>query len=79
MTRKRLPLSGFETRNSPSSLTCAKTDGSLHRGIAKNRAQLHMLFALANLYMVRRRLMAMGKVLPQYEKKDQISRENKEN
>ena len=31
-----------------------------YRGMAKNRAQLHMLFALANLYMVRRRLMAMG-------------------
>ena len=31
-----------------------------YKGMAKNRAQLHMLFALANLYMVRRRLMAMG-------------------
>jgi len=31
-----------------------------YRGMAKNRAQLLMLFALANLYMVRRRLMAMG-------------------
>jgi IS5 family transposase len=31
-----------------------------YRGIAKSRAQLQMLFALANLYMVRRRLMAMG-------------------
>ena len=31
-----------------------------YRGMAKNQAQLHMLFALANLYMVRRRLMAMG-------------------
>ena len=31
-----------------------------YRGMAKNRAQLHMLFALANLYAVRRRLMAMG-------------------
>jgi IS5 family transposase len=31
-----------------------------YKGMAKNRAQLHMLFALANLYMIRRRLMAMG-------------------
>jgi len=31
-----------------------------YKDMAKNRAQLHMLFALANLYMVRRRLMAMG-------------------
>jgi len=31
-----------------------------YKGMAKNRAQLHMLFALANLYMVRRRLMAIG-------------------
>ena len=31
-----------------------------YKGMAKNRAQLHMHFALANLYMVRRRLMAMG-------------------
>jgi IS5 family transposase len=31
-----------------------------YRGMAKNRAQLHMLFALANLYIVRRRLMIMG-------------------
>jgi IS5 family transposase len=31
-----------------------------YKGMAKNRAQLHMLCALANLYMVRRRLMAMG-------------------
>ena len=31
-----------------------------YRGMVKNRAQLHMLFALANLHMVRRRLMAMG-------------------
>jgi IS5 family transposase len=31
-----------------------------YKGMAKNRSQLHMLFALANLYMVRRRLMAMG-------------------
>ena len=31
-----------------------------YKGMANNRAQLHMLFALANLYMVRRRLMAMA-------------------
>ena len=31
-----------------------------YKGMAKNKAQLHMLFALANLYMVRRRLMALG-------------------
>ena len=31
-----------------------------YRGMAKNRAQLHMLCALVNPYTVRRRLMAMG-------------------
>ena len=31
-----------------------------YRVMDKNHAQLHMPFALANLYMVRRRLMAMG-------------------
>lgn len=29
-----------------------------YRGLAKNRAQLFSLFALGNLYLVRRRLMA---------------------
>ncbi len=31
-----------------------------YRGLAKNTAQLHTLFALANIWMVRRRLLAMG-------------------
>jgi transposase, IS5 family len=31
-----------------------------YRGLAKNTAQLHMLFALANIWMVRRRLLATG-------------------
>jgi IS5 family transposase len=31
-----------------------------YRGLAKNTAQLHMLFALANIWMVRRKLLAMG-------------------
>jgi len=31
-----------------------------YRGLAKNTAQLHTLFALANLWMVRRRLLAAG-------------------
>jgi IS5 family transposase len=31
-----------------------------HRGLAKNTAQLHMLFALANIWMVRGRLLAMA-------------------
>ncbi|RYF47608.1 MAG: IS5/IS1182 family transposase, partial [Cytophagaceae bacterium] len=29
-----------------------------YRGLAKNTAQLHTLFALANLWLVRRKLMA---------------------
>ena len=29
-----------------------------HRGLAKNRAQIFTLFALGNLFLVRRRLMA---------------------
>jgi len=29
-----------------------------YRGLSKNTAQLHMLFALGNLYMARRELMA---------------------
>jgi len=29
-----------------------------HRGLARNRAQLFTLFALGNLFLVRRRLMA---------------------
>ncbi|WP_202844159.1 IS5 family transposase [Luteimonas saliphila] len=37
-----------------------------YRGLAKNGAQLNVLFALSNLWMVRRRLLAMtGKVRPQ--------------
>jgi IS5 family transposase len=31
-----------------------------YRGLTKNTAQLHTLFALANLWMVRRRLFATG-------------------
>ena len=31
-----------------------------YRGLAKNTAQLHMLFALANIWMVRGRLLAAG-------------------
>jgi IS5 family transposase len=31
-----------------------------YRGLAKNTAQLHMLFALANIWMVRRKLIAMA-------------------
>jgi transposase, IS5 family len=31
-----------------------------YRGLAKNTAQLHMLFALANIWMARRRLLATG-------------------
>ena len=31
-----------------------------YRGLAKNTAQLHTLFALSNLWMVRRRLLATG-------------------
>jgi IS5 family transposase len=31
-----------------------------YRGLTKNTAQLHMLFALANIWMVRRRLLATG-------------------
>ena len=31
-----------------------------YRGLAKNTAQLHMLFALANIWMVRGKLIAMG-------------------
>src|SRR5262249_51170918 len=31
-----------------------------YRGLAKNTAQLHLLFALANVWMVRRKLLAMG-------------------
>lgn len=31
-----------------------------YRGLAKNTAQLHMLFALANIWMVRHRLLATG-------------------
>lgn len=31
-----------------------------YRGLAKNTAQMHMLFALANIWMVRRRLLAAG-------------------
>jgi IS5 family transposase len=30
-----------------------------YRGLAKNTAQLHTLFALANLWLVRRKLMAV--------------------
>ena len=41
-----------------------------YRGLAKNGAQLNVLFALSNLWMVRRRLLAMtGKVRPQAGKK----------
>ena len=35
-----------------------------YRGLAKNRAQLFTLFALGNLFLVRRRLMACGQVCP---------------
>ena len=36
-----------------------------YRGLAKNTAQLHTLFALSNLWMVRAKLMALdGKVCP---------------
>ena len=35
-----------------------------YRGLAKNTAQLHTLFALANLWMARRQLMAMAAVRP---------------
>jgi IS5 family transposase len=31
-----------------------------YRGLAKNTAQLHMLFALANIWMARRKLLATG-------------------
>ena len=31
-----------------------------YRGLAKNAAQLHTLFALANIWMVRRRLLVTG-------------------
>src|SRR3954466_2954208 len=31
-----------------------------YRGLTKNTAQLHTLFALANIWMVRRQLLAMG-------------------
>ena len=31
-----------------------------YRGLAKNTAQLHTLFALSNLWMVRRKLMVAG-------------------
>jgi len=31
-----------------------------YRGLAENTAQLHTLFALANLWLVRRRLMGAG-------------------
>lgn len=31
-----------------------------YRGLAKNTAQLHMLFALANIWMARRKLLAAG-------------------
>ena len=31
-----------------------------YRGLAKNTAQLHMLFTLANIWMVRHRLLATG-------------------
>lgn len=33
-------------------------------GLARNRAQLFKLFALGNLFIVRRRLMALGRVCP---------------
>jgi IS5 family transposase len=37
------------------------------KGLAKNTAQLLTLFALANLYQARRRLMELtGKVRPQF-------------
>jgi transposase, IS5 family len=37
-----------------------------YRGLAKNTAQLETLFALSNLWMARKRLMAVdGKVRPQ--------------
>jgi len=35
-----------------------------YRGIRKNLAQMHTLFALANLFRVRRQLMAMGEMRP---------------
>jgi len=35
-----------------------------YRGLAKNRAQLFTLFALGNLFLVRRKLMACGRVCP---------------
>jgi IS5 family transposase len=31
-----------------------------YRGLARNTAQLHMLFALANIWMARRKLLATG-------------------
>ena len=31
-----------------------------YRGLTKNTAQLHTLFALANIWMVRRQLLATG-------------------
>ena len=35
-----------------------------YRGLAKNRAQLSTLFALGNLFLVRRRLKVQGRVCP---------------
>lgn len=35
-----------------------------YRGLAKNRAQLFTLFALGNLFLVRRRLMGWGRFCP---------------
>ena len=37
----------------------AKEHGVRYRGLAKNTARLFSMFALANLYMVRRRLLAV--------------------
>ncbi len=40
-----------------------------YRGLAKSDAQLNVLFALSNLWMARRQLLAMtGKVRPRTEK-----------
>lgn len=44
-----------------------------YRGLAKNDAQLNVLFALSNLWMVRGRLLATtGKVRPQPGKKRDV-------
>ena len=39
-------------------LAAARAGKTRYRGLVKNRAQLFTLFALANLFLVRRKLMA---------------------